>query len=773
MHVLQLIIILSDCVVVCCREKGKTAVPRVGVPFGMIVETLSEHDSGLYRYWAMAVSGVRHGFTPLAQTSSSIFEILNQIHQQFQGPDQSINSWWTTDSVVSGVENDDSAQTTQYFAHDAALPNIAAVFSVMPDDDPGQVLLTLLNQYELSGGALPSIAHQIGNQLLPPSSVGSPVRVLARRQAGSRFLMAAIAEEIELSNTHAARRRQVELDITGVQHSFGAFEPGYVSGGSLGYIFGDGNQMERFIEQLPSVGGGEEPSLAQTCGYSDINAQLLGEDNDLRESPGDRENGQEAAMFSFSDDDAVTLGMTTCKRLDTFRATMAALMPAIGYYRYSVTNSSGSFSVRSLNGSLYGFTKEGAGTGVPSDSTMTRQFVLYRFVKEVVIVDDSSSDADRAEMLRLYGDFTFVMKAHSQRGHASSLNMLMAHVKTRYFIYLEDDWKLLPIPYVAKDLFRAFKGFSGAFSRQTGDHDALDGALLPPVSSGIHISYFGIGVLAGISIMKQSLLTEHTVSDCDANADISTRANAHSGASGTKQMHSRGFKEPIAQVLFNDQVSDCTARGFVYYPPTHPLYQRYHCKKSGSLTADGMDGVDDMLWNIGYANPEVGFGGWARTVGVKLRTDSRSMSDVDIPYSIHEFGLASNVEVYGDRIHQHSTWPGFSLNPGVWDLHQIRGAFNRCISRSHRGRRHLAAGSDARVGVPLFDENDKSFEHEWSILAHSLGLTTSFFGASYFEHTGERVSAYVLNNYTRIWDNNRSALLEMDYFWGKGKLFDD
>jgi protein O-GlcNAc transferase len=60
---------------------------------------------------------------------------------------------------------------------------------------------------------------------------------------------------------------------------------------------------------------------------------------------------------------------------------------------------------------------------------------------DTVVIDDNSSNEDRAKMLDKFPEFTFVFKSHSQRGHAKSMNILMSLVKTRYVFYLEDDWE--------------------------------------------------------------------------------------------------------------------------------------------------------------------------------------------------------------------------------------------------------------------------------------------------------------------------------------------
>jgi GR25 family glycosyltransferase involved in LPS biosynthesis len=57
-----------------------------------------------------------------------------------------------------------------------------------------------------------------------------------------------------------------------------------------------------------------------------------------------------------------------------------------------------------------------------------------------VCVDDGSTEADRAEMQRLFPFFEFVWKGPEDRGHARSLNSIRRLVRTPYLVHLEDDW---------------------------------------------------------------------------------------------------------------------------------------------------------------------------------------------------------------------------------------------------------------------------------------------------------------------------------------------
>ncbi|WP_249116025.1 glycosyltransferase [Azoarcus sp. L1K30] len=71
-------------------------------------------------------------------------------------------------------------------------------------------------------------------------------------------------------------------------------------------------------------------------------------------------------------------------------------------------------------------------------------------IRRWICIDDGSSEADRAEMARLYPFFEFVLKDASEKGHARSMNMLLDRIDTPYWLALEDDWQ-----FVVKDRFFA------------------------------------------------------------------------------------------------------------------------------------------------------------------------------------------------------------------------------------------------------------------------------------------------------------------------------
>ena len=92
----------------------------------------------------------------------------------------------------------------------------------------------------------------------------------------------------------------------------------------------------------------------------------------------------------------VTLTITTCKRLDEFVRTMTSFLNAC------------------------------------EDIDLIDRWIC---------VDDNSSDADRAEMRRLFPFFEFVLKGPEEKGHARSMNIIRSRLTTPFVVHMEDDWQ--------------------------------------------------------------------------------------------------------------------------------------------------------------------------------------------------------------------------------------------------------------------------------------------------------------------------------------------
>lgn len=94
----------------------------------------------------------------------------------------------------------------------------------------------------------------------------------------------------------------------------------------------------------------------------------------------------------------ITIVMTTCKRLATFKETM------------------NSFLENCL------------------DVEMATQWL---------VIDDNSSESDRKEMKSLFPFIQLVCKTPKDKGHAASLNIALELIRSEYVFFLEDDWKMM------------------------------------------------------------------------------------------------------------------------------------------------------------------------------------------------------------------------------------------------------------------------------------------------------------------------------------------
>ena len=321
--------------------------------------------------------------------------------------------------------------------------------------------------------------------------------------------------------------------------------------------------------------------------------------------------------FDLNAKTAIVLGITTCKRLSHFLDTMTALETAVG----------------------------------PLPNAL---------ISSVLVVDDGSSDEDRAVMLSTFPGYTFIFKSSDQRGHAHSMNILVVEFLAYssrakhpcYFMYLEDDWHLLGTSVLHASLARAMQAYETRISKS-------DSAKHP----FYHMLQMSIAILS---------------------SDVSGSTDA---------------RDWVHQVLFNEQGSRTCALG-------------------------DLEACDTSI---------IGSGGWPQVKYVPLSITNDSA--IDIPYSLHEFGLLSSSDRFSDgRVHDFSNWPGLSLNPGLWDLRAIHRAVTSCRGSSH-----------------MFDTDDTLFEQRFAVTGLAAGLTMAYLPALFFEHTGD-VSAYSLNDRHRPWD---------------------
>lgn len=136
-----------------------------------------------------------------------------------------------------------------------------------------------------------------------------------------------------------------------------------------------------------------------------------------------------------ADDSATTscvfVGVTSCRRFPLFNDTLSRLLMSYGLPRSAATTPSLSLLGQQFQRSL-------------SDAD--------RVLCHITVVDDGSSNEERHQMLQQFGDVVeFVFRPRGATadtaGHASSMNLLLSMAASRgaeYFLYLEDDWSLVP-----------------------------------------------------------------------------------------------------------------------------------------------------------------------------------------------------------------------------------------------------------------------------------------------------------------------------------------
>ena len=176
-------------------------------------------------------------------------------------------------------------------------------------------------------------------------------------------------------------------------------------------------------------------------------------------------------------------------------------------------------------------------------------------------------------------------------------------------MYLEDDWKLLAEPYIDDQLLSAFQQ-EEQIRRIHADAHA-DG--------NMHRNSFAMAVQAAVGIIEQSLV--HVSSGCTGG-----------GCEG---------REPVAEVLFNDQGTSCSARGFSGLHPDNPYFSQYDCTPGTprpNTTSTAPTSASPYPYpRMQSVHEEVGSSGWERSVLLP--------HGVILPYQLHEFGLASTYYV--------------------------------------------------------------------------------------------------------------------------------
>jgi hypothetical protein len=278
-----------------------------------------------------------------------------------------------------------------------------------------------------------------------------------------------------------------------------------------------------------------------------------------------------------SDTQGITLAITTCKRMELFSRTISSLFDSLG----------------------------------PLPNSLIRQ---------VIIIDDNSSLDDRISMMTAYPDFTFLFKSPRDKGHASSMNHLYRIIKTKYLLYLEDDWLLNHHIAASNQYARELINLHVDYST------ARFGSLLSAADTEAHPGIYPI-ILSSLAILGFQGAVQ--VPSMDFASSIAVEIRSSSSSSDDSK------EEQIHQVLFNEQ--------------------------SSRACAEGRDDCD-------FAS--LGSGGWERSLQMNLNY-STIASDYQIPYALHEFGLLP-LGFPSSRSHTFSDWPGFSLNPSLLDVDFVK-----------------------------------------------------------------------------------------------------
>ncbi len=97
-------------------------------------------------------------------------------------------------------------------------------------------------------------------------------------------------------------------------------------------------------------------------------------------------------------------------------------------------------------------------------------------------------------------------------------------------------------------------------------------------------------------------------------------------------------------------------------------------------------------------------------------------------YRLHDYGTV-------EPGHAFTYWPGFSLNPALWDVRRLACAFEEAFG-----------------APPVFNSTDARFEQSFSLRAYDAGIRVAYLPRVSFAHTGVDQTAYALNNFTRPFD---------------------
>jgi uncharacterized protein YbdZ (MbtH family) len=382
-------------------------------------------------------------------------------------------------------------------------------------------------------------------------------------------------------------------------------------------------------------------------------------------------------------------------------------------------------------------------------------------ITAVIVIDDRSTRSDQIMMLQRYPTFTFLFKPYSSRsadaaganagGHAHSMNIMFRLVNTQYLIYLEDDWLIrsndaILIHPTWIELVRSLnhhhhhhhhRNQDNAQRSDSHDDDDDDDRLFESFYSIIVYAFSILGFEGRIDVPSRhgtgaskytSINLTHSYRDDHSNSNYD-----HDDDDDHHHHHHHDHRNswwpsiPIHQVLFNEQSNrDCAIGN---------SSNNSRCSSSNN---------DDSL-------SQLSLGGWIVHRSIRIDSWTEEIEEVfsfnaSVPYSLHEFGLASSSltsSFSNHRNHDFSFWPGFSFNPGIWDLSTIRRSLMDCMDI---------------IESDVFDISDHGFEQQFSLLAYEVGLNMAYLPIVLFEEISKGQSAYRLNNITRPWEETKAAV---------------
>lgn len=304
--------------------------------------------------------------------------------------------------------------------------------------------------------------------------------------------------------------------------------------------------------------------------------------------------------------------------------------------------------------------------------------------------------------------FEYMLKPPHRKGHANSLNILLDLVA--YDVTQSD----VPPQNLHYDL--------------TVDKLATNATTINPPSYFLYLEDDWLWREGSLKALREAvaLLDASRELRTAQETQISEKNHDQNKEKFTEQASSDkfvGVAEPLEQVLLNDQAS----RACAY--------------------ADPLDVC---------ASTPLGAAGWPRTALLPVMSNNPGADGVrPIEYRLHEFGALGDDHAFG-------YWPGFTLNPALWDVTAIQAKL-----RSHQEHCQDCQGkrpnscytngclwySDANLQV---NASDLRFEQSMSLKLATAGVRVAYLQRLSVQHLGTEASAYELNGLKRPWDRNTS-----------------